>query len=446
MIKLKFIHAADIHLGSLLHLSTTVDDDLKKKFKEAIYNSFSKVVDLAIENKVNFILLAGDIYDQEARSVKANKFFNRECERLNEFNIDVYMVAGNHDPLPDREAFDLPDNLYVFASDKVEEYRILSDNDQVIARILGQSYASQAESREIYKDFIPQANSTFNIGILHTQLDPYNNSYVPCRKDDLIKQQGIDYWALGHIHQFRIVNQNSPCIIYPGIPQGRDFGEQSLGGAVLVEVDHQNSIDYKLIPTANFIWKRIEVKIDDGIEGPIENLDDLKALIFDQAAKLIKDDLIDSEDLERVSANYSNQSIAYIVQWLIVGRGTLSNILTQQKEEIIEELLIELRAELSKSHLVIWSDSIRIRTSPPLPDFEYLEKNDDFFADIGEVIREIEDKEDIQNKLIAEIGKIWTIDNMSNDPEKFSLDQDDFKAILEGARNLIVEEVLKRRD
>ncbi|MFP4017003.1 MAG: metallophosphoesterase, partial [Halanaerobiales bacterium] len=82
MKKLRFIHAADIHLGSALSVGGEYNELIADHIDNAIYNTFKRIFDQALEKEVDFVILAGDIYDQENRSVKANKVFNDQCLRL----------------------------------------------------------------------------------------------------------------------------------------------------------------------------------------------------------------------------------------------------------------------------------------------------------------------------------------------------------------------------
>ena len=96
---IRFIHAADLHLDSPFVGLKNVPEAILHKMKEAPFLAFRKLIEEAIARKVDFILLAGDLYDGENRSLRTQVRFRREMERLLEHGIQVYIIHGNHDHL-----------------------------------------------------------------------------------------------------------------------------------------------------------------------------------------------------------------------------------------------------------------------------------------------------------------------------------------------------------
>src|SRR6056297_618638 len=136
---IKFIHTSDVHLGKKLSCNSSKNSQLKDIFTEATEQAFKNLVDLAVREAIDFILIAGDLYDREARSIKSSRFFLEQCQYLEEKGIEVYLISGNHDPAGvENEVFELPQNVHYFASEKVEikEY---CKNGKLAARLLGQS-------------------------------------------------------------------------------------------------------------------------------------------------------------------------------------------------------------------------------------------------------------------------------------------------------------------
>lgn len=110
-----FIHAADLHLDSLFKGTRHVPANLFKEIQESTFTALNHLVDEAINNKVDFVLLTGDLYDQESQSLKAQIRLRRAFERLADENIAVFLSYGNHD-FRKGDAFDVeyPDNVYIF--------------------------------------------------------------------------------------------------------------------------------------------------------------------------------------------------------------------------------------------------------------------------------------------------------------------------------------------
>ena len=164
MDKLRFIHTADLHLGGPLNCGGDPPVHLTTLFNEAGYRSLELICDRALEYEVDFVIIAGDIYDREARSVKASRFFVEQCQRLQEENIPVYVISGNHDPLSEKEdPFTPPDNVHIFDSSEVETREYFGKNEKLKAQILGQSYRCKFESRIMYRYFTIDNESVNNI-------------------------------------------------------------------------------------------------------------------------------------------------------------------------------------------------------------------------------------------------------------------------------------------
>lgn len=96
---IRFIHTGDLHLGSPLKAVGEISERLKKSLIESSYTAIKNIVDAALEHNVDFVLMCGDIYDNEARSVKGNRFLTGQMKRLDDKNIPVFIIYGNHDPI-----------------------------------------------------------------------------------------------------------------------------------------------------------------------------------------------------------------------------------------------------------------------------------------------------------------------------------------------------------
>ncbi len=234
----KFIHAADVHLDSPLRGLARYESAPAESIRDACRRAFENLVDLAIEEKAAFVLLAGDLYDGDWNDYSTGIFFSRQMGRLNDHNIRVFTAAGNHDAANRiTKALENPPNVTMFSSSKAQTIKI---NDLMVA-IHGQSFKEQQVYDNLAKDFPAAVTGFFNIGLLHTSLDGREGhaNYAPCSKNDLISK-GYQYWALGHIHSQEYVSED-PWIVFPGCIQGRHIRETGAKGCLLVTVDEVNT-------------------------------------------------------------------------------------------------------------------------------------------------------------------------------------------------------------
>jgi len=231
---IKFIHTADIHLDSPIKGLEAHEDAPVEEIRGATRRAFDNLIDLALEEEVDFILIAGDLFDGDWRDYNTGLFFAAWMGRLSKAGIRVFIVSGNHDAASQiTKAMPLPDNVARFSSSHPQSVKL----DDINVVIHGQSYSSRAVTEDLTSQY-PQCDPNyFNIGLLHTSLTGRegHENYVPCTLDDLTSK-GFDYWALGHIHKREVVSED-PMILFPGNIQGRHIKETGAKGATLVTVE-----------------------------------------------------------------------------------------------------------------------------------------------------------------------------------------------------------------
>ena len=233
----RFLHAADLHLGSPFTGLALKDAAIAERFAAASRTAFSDLVTRAIAEKVAFVLIAGDVFDGDWRDLSIGLFFARELARLTRANIRVFLVKGNHDAESVvTRRLTLPDGVHVFPSARPESVAL----EELGVVIHGRSFPERAVAENFALTYPAPVAGRFNIGLLHTSLDGREGhaTYAPCAAADLAGR-GYDYWALGHIHKREVVSRE-PWIVFPGNLQGRSVRETGPKGASLVTVsDHR---------------------------------------------------------------------------------------------------------------------------------------------------------------------------------------------------------------
>lgn len=258
--RLKYIHAADVHLDSPLRGLERYDGAPVAAMRGATRRAFENLVALAISETVDLVLLAGDLYDGEWKDYNTGLFFAQQMGRLQEAGIQVLMIAGNHDAASQMtKSLRLPENVYSFSTAQPET-RIL---DRFGIAVHGQGFATRAVSADLTRDYPLALPGLFNIGLLHTSLDgrPGHEPYAPCNLDGL-RSRGYDYWALGHVHQREILSEE-PWVVFPGNLQGRHARETGAKGCVLAQVEdgQLTAITHPALDVAR--WAVCEVNLTD---------------------------------------------------------------------------------------------------------------------------------------------------------------------------------------
>ena len=229
-----FLHAADIHLDSPLKGLEDYPDAPLEQIRLAARRAFDNMIQLAVDEKVAFVLLAGDIYDGEWKDFNTGIYFASRMGRLRDAAIPVFMVSGNHDAASQiTRSLKLPENVTLFPHRNAGT-RIL---DEYGVAIYGQSFSSRSVMEDLVRNYPQGDPALFNIGLLHTSLNgrPGHEPYAPCSLDTL-RTKGYHYWALGHIHQREEICHD-PWVVFPGNIQGRHIRETGPKGCTLVTVE-----------------------------------------------------------------------------------------------------------------------------------------------------------------------------------------------------------------
>lgn len=440
--KLRFIHAADIHLGSIIAISDIQEEDIYIKFNAAMYEAFKKICDEAIKNSVDFIILAGDVFDRELRTVRASSFFYEESKRLKEHNIDIYLVRGNHDPFGEgRDIFSLPSNVYIFDHNNPEVFDIYK-NEEIVARIVGQSYKSKWEGRKLFKNYRLEGNETYNIGVLHTGLESEKSNYIPCNVEELKSIENINYWALGHIHKCKVINDKNPFIAYPGVSQGRDIGELGIGGCFLVDIMKNLTEKIRYIPTSSFVWIKEVVNIETDYDIKPMNLNDIEEMLFKRAENILNNKLNIPLDIKSLYEEDIRNN--YIVHWEIKGRGEIDKILREEEYNVCSYLKERLNKYFQGNFPCIYTDSIKINTSKEIA-IDYL-NNNEVIREMNEIMESIFNEEDLKSKFIDNLGSVFEEYRDAEDinEEKLVLDEELIDEILKLSKEIIIEKLLEK--
>ncbi len=239
----KILHAADIHLDSPLLRLERYEGAPVDAIRNATRQALTNLVDLALSESVDLVVIAGDLYDGDWNDSNTGLFFVSQAARLVREGIPLVMIRGNHDaqsvmtqslPLPKN-----PDGSAMML-DHLKVDRREFDSLGVIVH--GQSFATRAVTDDLSAAYPAPVQGYFNLGLLHTCLtgSEGHEAYAPADPRRLA-DRGYDYWALGHIHDRRSCHQTGETpIMFAGNIQGRNIREVGAKGCLLLTIDDQN--------------------------------------------------------------------------------------------------------------------------------------------------------------------------------------------------------------
>ena len=320
-------------------LSATLPGHVADELVKAPYKAWDNIVDLAIAESVNAVLVAGDVYDDADRSLRAQRHFVSGLMRLHEAGIASFVICGNHDPLDGWDAgLTFPESCHRFGPEVSRAPLVPSDPD--LASVYGASFAEASCSQNLVRQVPQIAAGELAIGLMHCAVgeDPDQAAYAPCSETDL-RRPGIAYWALGHVHRRRVVLEKDPLAIYAGCPQGLRWSQTGAKGVYVVDIDRAGQPRAAFSATDHVRLEVLEVDIAQ-IESASQLLDEI------------------SEVLQ--AAAFKAQGRPLICRVVLRGRGGLDGQL--RRSDILGDALEELRDQF-RSDPLVWCDRIDVATA-----------------------------------------------------------------------------------
>lgn len=404
---IKFIHTADFHLDSpfvgLKHMPSHLFD----KIRESTFLAFTKLVTYAIKEKVDFVLIAGDLYDGADRSLKAQLKLKSEFERLAKARIDVYVIHGNHDHMSGKWLnIEWPENVHVFSSEKVE-CKEFTKNGSSLAYLYGYSYPTRSVKENMTSYYIKKDNpSVYHIGMLHGSIEgnKEHDIYSPFKISELISKD-FDYWALGHIHKRQILHHSNPMIAYPGNIQGRHRKERGEKGFYVIELVDQE-IKSEFISTEEIIWEEVEVSIE-GITTISELIQKCEQIIFE----------------------IKQTSKSTCLSLVLTGIDAFST--TMHAQGVQEDLVDILNDQSSEHEHFIWVVKLINKTTQPKENHPKLEA---FLSDLHKTVENYQSFDEIMEPLLKHSV-------FRNYIEGYTVEEQ--KQLLKDAEQLLQSEILQ---
>jgi DNA repair exonuclease SbcCD nuclease subunit len=370
----RFIHAADLHLDSPFRGLSDVPKPIRDRIRSSTFMALDRLVELAIAEEVHFIVIAGDVYDLEDRSVRAQLRFQRAMEQLAAEGIAVYIAHGNHDPLSGKHMqWHPPEGVYVFPGDDVVTHAVHDRSGRLLAHVHGISFATPSVTENLALRFRAADRNVFQIGVLHTNVDGASDhgNYAPASRAELIAA-GFDYWALGHIHVRSILHE-APYIVYPGNTQGRNIKETGAKGCYIVDVEEDKTVRMNFRATDAVRWLQMEISIENA-----RSEQELQELI--------------TRELDALRESAETDGLPVVARLVLSGRSSLSRMLmsTSFLDEVAGEWNREesLYAESDADYSFVWVESIKPQTRN-LIDRELLSGQDSFVGDLLRIAAEL---------------------------------------------------------
>lgn len=340
----RFIHAADLHLDSpLLGLERYAGAPVEA-IRSATRRALENLVRLAVDRQVDFVVIAGDLYDGDWKDYHTGLFFSQQMGRLAAAGIPVVMIAGNHDAasrmtrslrLPEHVELLPPGRAATAQHPRLKELRVA---------VHGRSFGEAAETANMVPEYPTAIPGAYNIGLLHSSLvgTEGHDPYAPCTLDDL-RSKHYDYWALGHIHLRQIMAED-PWVVYSGNTQGRHIRECGAKGCYVVTVDDLGRTTLDFEPLDVIRWEVCRVAVDE-----LETAEELYPAV--------------AQHLRQCRSQHPGFPLA--VRVVLSGTCVFQDTLLAEQDRVTQELRA-VANDLAPGEL--WLEKVQVKTTPPTVD------------------------------------------------------------------------------
>lgn len=411
---MKFIHAADLHIDSPLRGLDAYEGAPAELLRGATRQAFVALVDLAIEQRVDLVVLAGDIYDGNWTDFRTGLFFREQMVRLTRVGIRVFIAKGNHDA-ESQITRQLPtvDGVHVFNSRKCETVELEAFGVALHAR----SFPERAVTEDLVSHYPAAIPGKFNIGVLHTSLtgSPDHDSYAPTSVAALCSK-GYDYFALGHIHARQVVKESEPRIVFPGNLQGRHAKETGPKGCELITVS-DGLIESEFVPLDVVRWHQVLVDATG-----VPTVDALAKLFVDQMEHLVSDA---RDRLHAVRATIRGESVLYRLE-------------AEQPGSIAAAIQA---AAQDMDGADIWIEQVRLDLRSPLDRVAAAARPDA----VGEVVRLVDtlaaDEMQLKAWVVEQLCDLTTLPRDLADADPASLSTEEIRAALADAEASVLAQL-----
>lgn len=239
---------------------------MRNRLRRASREAFARAVEAALDERVDALLIAGDLFDGADLSFETERFLLEQLARLDQEGVQVVYATGNHDPGNTTRAGGLawPKSTTVVASAGPKAVPVLGRDGGTAGWVIAAGHAAARETADLSLAMRPRSGTSLpQVALLHTQasssgaaradgdeanagsaggIAPFagvHGPYAPSSVENL-RRAGFHYWALGHVHRRQALSDDPP-IHYAGNLQGRNPAETGPKGGLLVELDDPTS-------------------------------------------------------------------------------------------------------------------------------------------------------------------------------------------------------------
>ncbi len=348
---IRVLHTADWHMDAPLRDFT---GEQRRELRRAMLEVPGKIADIADREGCDLCLIAGDVFD----GAYSREGYEAVYNAFDRMEIPVFIAPGNHDPYREDSVWvkeGWPENVFFFRSNEIRAYRLR----RLDCVIYGAGFTA-SDCPGLLEDFRAECTERYALMVMHGDPTNLSSPYNPVNSVQ-VREAGLDYVALGHIHAPGRFGAGASMCAWPGCPMGHGFDETGTKGVLVAEIEEGTNVrflpldvpkffDYT-VPAGDDPFSTVEALLPAGgsrdhirirLTGEVkeEGLEDLRSRFRDWPNLRVLDETVPRGDL-----------------WETAGEDSLTGLffrlLREGAEKADEETAqrLELAAQLSRAIL-----------------------------------------------------------------------------------------------
>lgn len=331
---MKILHGADLHLDSPMTATA--------QLRGALLSVPDRLAQLCRQEGCDAVLLAGDLFDGKW----SRQSLNALRQALEKMAVPVFISPGNHDFLAADSPYlteKWPENVHIFTSEAMTSLSV----PELDLRIYGAGYHSM-DCDALLEGFCAEGLERYHVGLLHGDPTRVDSPYCPVTTAQ-IRESGLHYLALGHVHKGGQMIAGETLCAWPGCPMGRGYDESGEKGVLIVTLE--DAVQAEFVPLNLPCFHDLEVTVDalDEVLPAVGNQDYYRITLIGESQTM---------DLENLRKGYSRFPNLELRDWTVPPQdiwgnagedsleGTFFRILRQHKDEDLRNRAAKIARQL----------------------------------------------------------------------------------------------------
>lgn len=249
---IKILHSADWHMDAPMR---QFSPDRRSFLRKKLLALPDQIADVCVREGCDLVLLAGDIFDGPYTPEGYEAVF-RALARM---EVPVFISPGNHDFYGENSPWfreEWPENVYIFKKQELSAYRL----PDLSCRVYGGAFTSM-DCPGLLDGFRAGGEERYALMVLHGDPSAADSPYNPVTAAQ-VRDAGLDYLALGHVHTPGRFGAGAGMCAWPGCPMGHGWDETGVKGVLLIQLDQEAVIRFQPLEVPRFY----DLETDAGTE------------------------------------------------------------------------------------------------------------------------------------------------------------------------------------